>query len=152
MDVSAIKQAGLTLLLFVLFFPPSNGERKMMQNFGSLKFMDLFLYGNMSIDVKAAQLHHGDKNYENITDAIQDIVEMVNQDGGWTIYGWGKKGFINDSSLVGNNSDDANTRVVAQEVTTRVIHIHQTNRQYLDVSTACGTNLENLKFKVLDLV
>lgn len=63
----------------------------MMQNFSSLKFMDLYLTGIMSIDVRASQLHHGNENYETIVDAIDYIVEMINQDGGWTVYGWGKK-------------------------------------------------------------
>lgn len=64
----------------------------------------------------------------------------------------GKKGFINDSSLVGNDSsNDGDARVVAQEVTTHVVYIHPTNREYLDSSTPRGTNLNNMKYNVLNL-
>ena len=113
--------------------------------------MDLYLSGNMSIDVRASQLHHGSDHYEDITDTVENIVELINSDGGWTIHGWGKKGFINDSSLVGNDTNDSDNRVVAQEVTTHIVHIHPTNRQYLDSSSTRGASLEEMKFDVLNL-
>ena len=139
--------------LHTIIFTTANGDRKMMHNFSSLKFMELYLTGNMSIDIRASQLHHGNEYYENIVDAVEEIVEMINQDGGWTVYGWGKKGFINDQSLVGNDfSNDNDSRVVAQEVTTHVVHIHPTNHEYLDSSTDRGTNLNDLKYNVMNLV
>ena len=137
--------------LHTVVFSTADGERKMMQSFSSLKFMDLYLTGNMSIDVRASQLHHGSDHYESISDTIGDIVQLINLDGGWTVHGWGKKGFINDSSLVGNDSNETDTRVVAQEVTTHIVHIHPTNRQYLDPSSTRGAALENMKFDVVNL-
>ena len=40
---------------------------------------------------------------DNIVDACDEIVDLVNSEGVWTVYGWGKRGFINDVGLLGNN-------------------------------------------------
>ena len=67
--------------LHTVVFSTADGEKKLMQNFSSLKFMDLYLSGNMSIDVRASQLHHGSDHYEDITDTVENIVELINSDG-----------------------------------------------------------------------
>ena len=52
---------------------------------------------------------------------------------------------------MGNDTNDSDNRVVAQEVTTHIVHIHPTNRQYLDSSSTRGASLEEMKFDVLNL-
>ena len=39
-------------------------------------------------------------------DAFGKFVDLVNSEGGWTIYGWVKRGLINDVSLLGNDIKD----------------------------------------------
>ena len=33
---------------------------------------------------------------------FEKIVDLVNSKGGWIVYGWGKRGLINDVSLLSN--------------------------------------------------
>ena len=45
----------------------------------------------------------GNDAYADIFDAFEEVVDLVNSRGGWTVYEWGKRGFINDVILLGNN-------------------------------------------------
>ena len=115
-----------------------------MKNFSSLQFMEIFTKGKFSINVRASQLQSGNDFHEDFNEAITNIVNLVNNDGGWTIYGWGKRGMINDASLVGNDSfDDSNTKVIADETTIHVVHIHPTDKKYLDSNDPKGKALIN---------
>ena len=47
------------------------------------------------MDIRESRLQSGN-------DAYNDIVDLVNSKGGWTVYVWGKRCLINDVSLLGN--------------------------------------------------
>ena len=40
------------------------------------------------------------QEYFDIKDAIGNVVELVNNNGGWTVVGWYKRGVITDKSLL----------------------------------------------------
>ena len=79
------------------------GETKMMSKFSSLGFLETFTKGNLSVDIRAPMLQSGNDAYDDIFDAFDEIVDLVNSEGGWTVYGWGRIGLINDVSILVND-------------------------------------------------
>ena len=72
---------------------------------------------------------------------------MVNNDGGWVIYGWGKQGVINDVVMLGNESkEQVDNKVLSENVSTHIVHIHPANRDYLDPDTIRAKRLDDLKY------
>lgn len=129
-------------------FTTSSGERKMMPKFSSLRFMELFTKGKLSIDVRASRLQTGSEIYDEILDSIEDIVDLINDDGGWVIYGWGKQGVINDIVMLGNDAakDKGENKVLAQTMQTHIVHLHPVKKEYLDPTCEKGRALENMKY------
>ena len=74
-----------------------------MSKFSSFNFLETLTKGNLSVDIRASRLQSGNDAYNKIVDAFNEIVDLVNSKGGWTIYGWFKRGLINDVSLLGND-------------------------------------------------
>ena len=74
-----------------------------MIKFSSLGFLETFTKGNLSVDICASRLKSGNNAYDNIVDAFDGIVDLVNSEDVWTFYGWGKRDFINNISLLGND-------------------------------------------------
>ena len=59
----------------------------------------------------------------------------------------GERGLINDVSLFGNYMKEPDdNKVLSQEISTHVVHIHPSKKDYLDLSTIHGRSLGNLKF------
>ena len=56
------------------------------------------------MDICASRLQSGDDAYDDIVDAFEKNVELVNFEGGWIVYGWGKRSLINDVCLLGNDT------------------------------------------------
>ena len=80
---------------------------------------------------------------------MEEIFDLVNSKGGWTVYGWGERSFINDVSLLGNDiKEPGDNNVLSQEISTHVVYLHPTKKYYLDLSTIHGKSLDNLKFDV----
>ena len=130
-------------------FSTDTGETKMMSKFSSLKFLETFTKGNLSVDIRASRLQSGNDAYGDSVDAVNEIVDLVHSEGGWTVYGWGKRGLINDVSLLGNDiQEPVDNKVLSQEISTHVVHLHPSKKDYLDLSTIRGKSLDNLKFDV----
>ena len=128
-------------------FTTSTGERKMMTKFSSLKFMELYTKGKLSIDVRASRLQSGNDIYDDLTVSIEEVTDLVNNDGGWVIYGWGKQGVINDVVMLGNESkEQVDNKVLSENVSTHIVHIHPANRDYLDPDTIRAKRLDDLKY------
>ena len=89
----------------------------------------------------------GNDVYRKIADAFEEIVYLVNSKGEWIVYGWGKRGLIYDVSLLGNDiKDPGDNKFLSQDISTHVVYIHQSKKDYLDLSTIYGRSLDNLKF------
>ena len=99
------------------------------------------------MDTCASRLQSGNDTYDDIVDAFDKIVDLVNSEGVWTVYGWGKRGMINDVSLLGNDiKDTGDDKVISQEISTHVEHLHPLNKNHIDLSIVHGSFLDNLKF------
>lgn len=70
---------------------------------------------------------------------MEDIFELVNNYGGWTITGWSKRGLINDAALISSNGDnESSDKVLSEEVTTHIVQILPTKREYIDLESEEG--------------
>lgn len=149
--------------LQTIIFGIDGGKKKMMEKFSSMQFLSLFCKGYMSLDIRASRLQLGYEAYDDYLDAQKDILDLINEDGGFDITGWCKRGVINDISLIGqqggnntvnNNSKDqqsGDNKVLSEEVTTHVVQVMPYNRDYLDESTVRGKNLKELQFDLSSL-
>ena len=74
-------------IISIHFFFINTREIKMMSKFISLKVLDIFTKGNLSVDIHASRLQSGNDVYDDIFGAFDEIVDLVNSEGGWTVYG-----------------------------------------------------------------
>ena len=58
-----------------------------MGSFTSLKFQNMSTKGHLAQHIRGSHLQ-GTLNYRNIQLALQSVVSLTNQSGGWTVYGW----------------------------------------------------------------
>ena len=91
-------------------------------------------------------------SYRDIVDTFDESVDLVHSKGGWTVYGWCKRGLNNDVSILGNDiKDPGDNKVISQEISTNVVPFHPSKKDYMDLSTIHGRSLDNLKFDFLTL-
>ena len=129
-------------------FPTDTGETKTMRKFSSLEILETFTKGNLSVGICASRLQSCDDTHGDIVAAFDEIIDLVNSDGGWSFYGWVKRGLINDVSILGNGiKEPRDNEILSQEISTNVVHIKPSKKYYLDLSTICGRFLGNLKFE-----
>ena len=44
----------------------------------------------------------GTQNSREIQSNVGSVISLINQNGGWTFHGWGKRSLINDTILLGS--------------------------------------------------
>ena len=76
-----------------------------VENFSSNKFSLLFQNKLFPYSLQLENFSFSDDHIE-LDRCMREIVDKVNQQGGWTVIGWYKRGVINDQTLVG--SDESN--------------------------------------------
>ena len=54
------------------------------------------------MDIHASMLKSGNDDYDGIVDFLEEIIDLVHSECRWNFYGWGKRGLIDDISLLGN--------------------------------------------------
>ena len=72
-------------------FSIDTGETKTMSKFSSLKFLETVTKCNLSVDICASRLKSGNYAYNDIVDSLEHFFDLVNSEGGWTVYGWGNR-------------------------------------------------------------
>eukprot|EP00957_Ditylum_brightwellii_P202071 15328464-Ditylum_brightwellii.AAC.1 len=70
-----------------------------MPNFSSMKFILLYLSHMLPGTVKVGTFHVSHV-YFDLKDCISKSVKFINDIGGFTVWGWLKRGIINDRSLL----------------------------------------------------
>ena len=116
-----------------IFFPTDTGDSNMMRKFSSLKILEIFTKGNLSVDIRASRLQSDNDSHDKIVDAFDEIVDLVKYEGGRTVYGWGKRGLINDVSLLVNDiKKPGDNKFLSQEISAHVVHLHPPEKDYLD--------------------
>ena len=128
-------------------FSTDTGELKVMNKFRSLNILDTFTKGNLSVDIFVSRLHSGNDAYVDIVDYFDKRNDLVNSKDVCSVYGRGKRGIINEVSLLGNDiKEPGNNRVLSQDISTHVLHLHTPQKYYLDFSTIHGRSHDNIKF------
>ena len=102
------------------------------------------------------------EQYWDIEETIKEIVHYINNQGGWTVVGWYKRGLISDRTLLDTNTSTSassvpnNTtedlQVAAGQICLHVVQLLPTNRDFLDETTTLGKELKDKKYDVSKLV
>ena len=112
-----ILETSLSNIIFMhsICFSTETGETKLMSKFSYLEFLETFTKGNLSVYIRASRLKPSNDDYDDIVDVFENIVDLVKSKGGWTVYGWGKRGLINYVSILGNDTKESgDNRVLSQ--------------------------------------
>ena len=119
----------------------------MMSKFSSLGFFDSFTKGNLSVGIYASRLQSGNDAYGDSVGYQEKISDLVHSEVVWTVYGWGKIVLINYVSLLGDDiKEPCDNKVLSQEISTHVVHIHLSKKDYISLSKIQVRSLDNLKF------
>lgn len=156
--------SGLTFVHRVWIEAECNNEEEMQvqknrikhDNFSSTKFSLCYLSDRIPSSTRVSQLQTT-KQYYDVKKCIQNIVQHINDNGGWTIVGWYKRGCIKDKSLLevanqsSNNQSSESTMVGAGQLNYHMVEILPTDRDFLDRRTTKGMELHTLKYQVSNL-
>ena len=145
-------------LLYPLVKATHEGRNFNHSNFSSTAFTTTFLNQNFPIGVQANDLQLSEA-YWMLGDTLQDIIQFINDNGGWTVVGWYSRGVINDRTLTGmiqstttstttSNQNNPEIQVDGADLTFHFCKILPTDSTYLDSNTFNGRRLEQMKFDV----
>ena len=124
----------------------------MIIKLSSLNVLEIFTKSNLSVDIRVSRLQSCNDEYDGIVDSLEEIVDLVNSEGGWNIYEWGKRCLINDFILLGNNIKEPGVnKVLSQDISTHVVHCQPRKKYYFRISTIQERYLDNLKFEFYTL-
>ena len=128
--------------------------------FSSLKFSSLYLKKDIPGSVKLFMLQNTSE-FMNMLLCQLDCIKFINDNGGFTIVGWYKRGEINDQSMLtssmpnsnfnNSNEDNNHTRVDAAEVSYHIVQIIPTNRNLLDKGHRLEVELHDKKYDVASI-
>jgi hypothetical protein len=142
-----------------VFFDGPNGKI-VHSDFSSTKFSLLYLSTHIPGTTRVSALRVSDAYWE-IEEAVENVVDYVNDNGGWTIVGWYKRGLITDQSLLAatsntlssnTSSTNENGQVGSGNVNFHVVQMLPFDHSLLDLASAQGRHLNSLKYDVLNLV
>ena len=133
-----------------------------MDDFSSLKFSKLYMSAEIPGSCKLYMLQLTEASTNMLT-ALENFIQFINDNGGFTVVWWYKRGVINDKSLIasrkinnvngGNTAANYNTneedmQVDSGEISYRIVSINSTNHGFLDPTYQLGRDLGRLKFDV----
>ena len=158
--------SNLAIIHSIWFDTNENGvERRISHgSFSSTKFTLTYLSNRIPSSTRQSTLSvtGGDGNNAlwDIEDAVVRVKDYVNNNGGWTIIGWYKRGAIKDKSLVGESASEGNRNlgsngndevVGSGQLNFHIVELLPTNRRFLDPNTCEGMHLHRLKYDVSNL-
>ena len=137
-------------------------ENMYVSNFSSLKFSLLYQTGCFNLQVRITALEDMTAAYFNLEDSIKKMIELVNENGGFTVIGWLKNGKIKDKTILFQlNNDEAkkftNGNDEKDTVDNSKINFHPcivkpTNPDFFDSQNELFAELNALKFDVGSLL
>ena len=137
------RQSGVALF-YRLKFVCSESFEFTMNDFGSLKFTSLFITGEgkgrFPSSIAATALDEGDANNDHgsvLEDCIDNQIDFINNNGGFTVSGWYKRGSIMDGILSNTTkqSGDNEMTIASSEVQYHAVSIIPTCRDILEHPT-----------------
>ena len=140
-----------------------SSENLNFDDFSSNKFTELYMKGKLPGTCKLYMLQMTEAGI-GMYEAIENCIELINDNQGFTVTGWYKRGSINDKGLIAppssNNSNGTNNgpsnsnynngpeviQVDASDISYHVVSIIPTERDFLNINTQYGRQLHDLKF------
>ena len=143
------------------------GGRVSHGNFSSYRFSQLYLSGEIPSGVRISALRISDA-YWGIQKTVRNVVKYINENGGWTVVGWYKRGVISDRSLLEprstssagptpatNNSAASSTNVDSEvgsgQVGFHIVELAPTDSTYIQAGTLKFNTLKTKKFDVSNI-
>ena len=127
---------------------------KTMKEFSSLKFSKLYLNGVIPGSCKLYHLQVTAAFFA-MCECMKNCIDLINENGGFTIVGWYKRGVISDKSLIsqdkntiGYNTTESDSQIDSGDICYHIVQIIPSNREFLDPTTTLGEELSGLKFDV----
>ena len=103
------RRSSIALQFDIAIMNDLDGEQVIsMNSFSSNRFSKLFLTESISPSVLLQQLQFTNEFFA-LEDKVIEMVNYINENGGFTVIGWYKRGVINDRSLVSGNSNGASS-------------------------------------------
>ena len=96
-----------------------------MDDFSSINFSNIFMKSSFSVSVRFNILDYTPVYYR-LVDCIDNVVDHINDNGGFTVIGWYKRGGINDIS-----NDESENQVESSEIGFHIVSIYPTNSALL---------------------
>ena len=135
-----------------IYFNGPNGKI-CHSDFSSHQFSKLYLKKDIPGETRISALQNTDA-YWNIEDAISNLLSHVNENGGWTVTGWYKRGVITDKSLLAatsggtnlassHNSNNERIEVGAGEVNFHIVKLLPTDQDIIE-----SEHLSEIKYDV----
>ena len=113
-------------------------------NFSSTKFKRLYMNGPLQGNIKE-QTFEGTNTYMDLKDSIKDVVQFINDNGGFTILGWYRRGIITDKLMAGITEE---TYTTEGDITFHIVSVSPTNKNLLDPTHHLGVALRARQFSV----
>ena len=112
-----------------------------IENFSSMKFSYLYLNEYFPQSTKRISFD-GTENLDDLYDCIDNVMDFYNNQGGFTVIGWYKRGEINDTSKSEDNVEKVSSSILGHHI----VSVYPTN--YLHSHAEESTDL---KFDVMNL-
>lgn len=119
-----------------------------------MKFSLCYLTNRIPPTVRKNSLSQANRLYWELEECIEEVVDFVNDNSGWTVVGWYKRGAIKDRCLI-ESSGSINTTngnedsmVGLAKLSFHIVKLTPTNQALLDRNTDLGTDLTERKFNV----
>ena len=112
-----------------------------MDDFSSLQFSHLYMKTGFTSSMRFNLLDYT-PSYFSLQKAADDVVKYINDNGGFTIIGWYKRGEINDVS-----NDDSQNDVESSDIGYHIVSIFPTNRSVVN-----RMELKNKQFDIGGIV
>ena len=146
--------------LFPLIKATHNNNTYMHRDFSSHQFSLGFLNRDFPIGIQSNDLQLSE-SFWHLGDTIEEIIDFINDKGGWTIIGWYSRGVINDRTLTGvmnntsntssnstNNGNNSEVQVDGSELNYHFVKIIPTDSTLLNRNSHLGAVYNTLKFDV----
>ena len=87
------------------------------------------------------------QEYFDIETAITNVVNLVNENGGWTVTGWYKRGLITDKSLLEvPPSNVVSTEVASGQINYHIVQLLPSNEDFMVEGTDLYNELQLKKY------
>ena len=126
-----------------------------VNNYSSVQFSLLYQTAIFSSQIRQTALELTDAFFD-LEDAVENVIRLINSNGGFTVIGWYKRGEITDRTLLHQtkktegqkqfNNETSDIQIDNSTINYHPCVIKPTNEEFLDKKSNLYKQLKNLKF------